>query len=43
MTNRDRLRELGLYAPETWDELLKPELWEETALADFKTAVGVMA
>ena len=36
LTNRDRLRELGLYAPETWDELLKPELWEETALADFK-------
>lgn len=36
LTNRNRLRELGLYAPETWDELLKPELWEETALADFK-------
>ena len=36
LTNRDRLRELGLYAPETWNELLKPELWEETALADFK-------
>lgn len=36
LTNRARLRELGLYAPDTWEELLKPELWEETVLADFK-------
>lgn len=36
LSNRGRLRDLGLYAPETWNELLKPELFEETVLADFK-------
>lgn len=36
LTNRSRLHELGLYAPDTWNELLQPELWEETVLADFK-------
>lgn len=36
LSNRGRLRDLGLYAPETWNELLKPELFEETVMADFK-------
>lgn len=37
LTNRNRLKNLGIYAPDTWNELLKPELWQETALADFKS------
>jgi hypothetical protein len=41
LTNRDRLRELGLYAPETWDELLKPELWEGMAARTTNTSLGL--
>ena len=35
ISNKNNLRELGLYAPNTWQELLLPQLEGEIALADF--------
>lgn len=34
LSNRERLHELGIYAPDTWNELLAPSLYDEIALAD---------
>lgn len=35
LSNKNNLHAYGLYAPETWDELLAPELKDELAMADF--------
>lgn len=35
LSNKNNLHAYGLYAPETWDELLAPQLKEEIALPDF--------
>lgn len=35
ISNKNRLHNLGLYAPTTWDELLAPELKEEIAIPSF--------
>lgn len=34
ISNKNNLRSYGLYAPETWDELLVPELKDEIAVPD---------
>ncbi len=36
LSNKYNLHSYGLYAPETWDELLAPELDNEIAMPDFK-------
>ena len=35
LSNKHNLQSFGLYAPESWDELLAPELKEEIAMANF--------
>lgn len=35
LSNKNNLHAYGLYAPETWDELLVPQLKDEIALPDF--------
>jgi len=35
LSNKNNLHAYGLYAPETWDELLAPQLKDELAIADF--------
>lgn len=35
LSNKNNLHAYGLYAPETWDELLTPQLKDELAFADF--------
>ena len=35
LSNKNNLHAYGLYAPETWDELLAPQLKDELAVADF--------
>lgn len=35
LSNKNNLHAYGLYAPETWEELLAPQLKEEIALPDF--------
>ena len=35
LSNKNNLHAYGLYAPETWEELLAPQLKEELAFADF--------
>ncbi len=35
LSNKNNLHAYGLYAPETWDELLAPNLKDEIAFADF--------
>lgn len=35
LSNKNNLRAYGLYAPETWSELLNPQLKNEIVLADF--------
>ena len=35
LSNKNNLRAYGLYAPETWDELLNPSLQDEIAVPDF--------
>ena len=35
LSNKNNLHAYGLYAPESWDELLDPQLKDEVAMADF--------
>ena len=35
LSNKEKLQTKGLYAPDTWEELLQPELKNEIALVDF--------
>lgn len=35
LSNKNNLHAYGLYAPETWDELLAPQLQDELVFADF--------
>ena len=36
ISNKELLREKGVYAPQTWDELLAPAFKDELAIPDFK-------
>ncbi len=35
LSNKDKLHQLGLYAPNTWNELLRPQLHGEIVIPDF--------
>ena len=43
ISNKERLHELGLYAPTTWQELLLPQLQGELVLADFQNGGATYA